>query len=142
MSLLALCQWLQGTQLSILLRESTWGFPMIGTIHVLGITWFGGAVLVVNLNALGWGMQLSEVARQLLRWKRIGLAVMLISGGLLFWLEPVKCYHSVSFRIKMSLLVLVFLINPATPARAKLAAGLSLTLWVGIILAAQATAFF
>ncbi len=89
MSLLALCHWIQGTQSSTLLRESTWGFTILGALHVLGIAWFGGAVLIPAMRV----------------WRRIGGVWMLITGALLFWLEPLKCYNSLSFRLKMLLLL-------------------------------------
>src|SRR5271155_2509037 len=95
MSLLALCRWIQGTQSSTLLRESTWGFTILGALHVLGIAWFGGAVLFSGMRT------------PLQAWKRIGAAWMLATGALLFWLEPLKCYNSLFFRLKLLLLLLV-----------------------------------
>lgn len=139
--ILALCQWIQATRSSAALSESTWAYPIIGAIHVLGIAWFGGAVLLLNLRP--FGKLLFQDPEQLVCWRRIGLAAMSLSGALLFWLEPLKCYHSVSFRIKMALLLLAgvnaFL---ATPARAKLAACFSLALWISIVFAARWIAFF
>jgi hypothetical protein len=123
MSVLAICRWIQDTPSSTLLRESTWGFTILGSLHVLGIAWFGGAVLFSVMRP----------------WKRIGLAWMLLTGALLFWLEPLKCYNSISFRVKMLLLVsLVF----AALLPAKLAYTLSLILWAAVIVASQGIAFF
>ena len=127
MSLLAGCQWIQSTPSSTWLRESTWGFPIIGAIHVLGIAWFGGTVLVPGLG------------RQLPAFRRTGLALLLLTGALLFWLEPVKCYHSVPFRLKMLLLILVG-VNPFFHSR--LATYFSWALWVGILFAARWIAYF
>ncbi len=123
MSLLALCRWIQATQSSTLLRESTWGFTILGALHVLGIAWFGGAVLLSSMPL----------------WKRIGLAWMLPTGALLFWLEPLKCYNSVSFRVKMLLLLLLI---PAKFLPAKFAVAVSLALWAAVIVASQGIAFF
>ncbi len=122
MSLLAVCQWIQATQSSTLLRESTWGFTILGTLHVLGIAWFGGAVLFSVMPV----------------WKRIGLAWMLIAGALLFWLEPLKCYNSVSFRIKMLLLLLLAC---TALLASKFARAAALVLWAAVILASQGIAF-
>jgi hypothetical protein len=123
MSLLALCRWIQDTPSSTLLRESTWGFTILGALHVLGIAWFGGAVLFSVMRA----------------WKRIGAAWMLLTGALLFWLEPLKCYNSVSFRIKLLLLLLLAITALLPP---KLARASSLILWAAVILASQGIAFF
>ena len=117
MSLLALCQWMQDSAASTAVRESTWGFPILGALHVLGIAWFGGALFF----ALARG------------WRRIGLAAMLGTGALLFYVEPLKCYHSVAFWIKMALLAAIA-VNPLRR--------LSLVLWAGVIFAARGIAFF
>jgi hypothetical protein len=127
MSLLPFCQWIQNTPSSTWLRESTWGFPIISAIHVLAIAWFGGTVLIPSLG------------RQLLSFQRTGLALVLLTGALLFWLEPVKCYASVPFRLKMLLLVVVG-VNPLF--RNRLTTGLSWTLWLAIIFTARWIAYF
>jgi hypothetical protein len=121
MSLLALCQWIQATPSSTALRESTWGFTILGALHVLGIAWFGGAVLFSVMPL----------------WKRIGLGWMLATGVLLFWLEPLKSYNSLSFRIKMLLLLLL----ACTALLPKLARAAALILWAAVILASQGIAF-
>ena len=101
------------------LRESTWDYPIIGAIHVLGIAWFGGTVLIVD--------------RDLLTLKRIGFAVVFLSGALLFALQPARYYGSFGFLIKMLLLLLLGV---------KLSRGMSLALWIAIIFASRAIAFF
>ena len=108
--------------LQTFLRESTWGYPIIGAIHVLGIAWFGGTLLVSSLGTDLRGL------------RRIGFAVMLISGALLFWLHPLQYYSSTSFRLKM--LLLLFL------TRTKPASRLSFALLIGVIFAARGIAFF
>jgi hypothetical protein len=116
-------EWLQATHLSAAIGESTWAVPIIGTIHVLGIAWFAGGVLIRD--------------PQLRNWKRIGLAIILLSGALLFCAQPVRLYASVSFRIKLALLVLI-----AIAPRGKGTVGLSLVLWAATIFAARGIAFF
>ena len=123
MSLLALCRWIQSTPSSTLLRESTWGFTILAALHVLGVAWFGGAVLLSALPT----------------WKRIGAAWMLLTGALLFWLEPLKCYNSVSFRVKMLLLLALPLSGFVSP---KFARAASLIMWAAVILASQGIGFF
>jgi len=123
MSALALCQWIQDTPSSTLLRESTWGFTILGSLHVLGIAWFGGAVLFSVMRT----------------WKLIGLAWMLLTGALLFWLEPLKCYNSMSFRVKMLLLLLLACTAFLPRKSARIA---SLVLWAAVILASQGIFFF
>ena len=110
------------------LSESTWGYPIIGALHVLGMAWFGGAVLIVD--------------RQLRAWKRVGMVVMCASGMLLFALQPARYYGGVSFRIKMLLLLFLGVNAAITRTRTGLARGVVLALWVGVIFASRAIAFF
>lgn len=123
MSLFALCRWIQATPSSTFLRESIWGFTILASLHVLGVAWFGGAVVFQTLRP----------------WRRIGAVWMLATGALLFWLEPLKCYASVSFRVKMLLLLAI---AGAALVRSKVARVLSLLLWAAVILASQGIAFF
>jgi hypothetical protein len=131
MPFLDLCRWIRATPSSTLLRESTWGFAILGSLHVLGIAWFGGAVLIANLRR--------QPPVPLRMWKCVGAAWMLATGALLFWLEPVKCYNSLSFRVKILLLLLIAC---ATILPQKLAGAVSLALWAAVILASQGIAFF
>jgi hypothetical protein len=104
-----------------LLRESIWGYPIIGAVHVLAVVWFGGTVLVSE-----WSAELSAI-------RRIGLALILVSGFMLFLLHPSQYANSYSFRLKMALLILL--------TRTKTASPVSLILWIAVIFAARGIAF-
>jgi hypothetical protein len=108
--------------LQTFLRESTWGYPIIAAIHVLGLAWFGGTVLVSQFNPDLRGL------------RRAGIALLLISGLVLFWLHPVQYYNSTSFRVKMVLLLLLVGVRRASVV--------ALALWGAIILASRGIAFF
>jgi len=137
MSILALCQSLQDTWLSTTLRESTWGYPVIAAVHVLGIAWFGGIVLIADLGLLD-----SSDAQQLRRWKPAAVIFMLVSGGAVFALQPVRYYESVLFRTKL-LLLLPAILNTLTlpPVPSGLRRRISPALWAGVIIAARGTAY-
>ena len=102
------------------LSESLWGYPIIAAIHVLGLAWFGATALTER--------------RELRKWKRLGLTVMLVSGTVLFGMHPSRYSASTAFRIKMLLLLAVLGL--------KLPRAVSLALWIGIIFAARGIAFF
>jgi hypothetical protein len=106
----------------IFLRESTWGYPIISAIHVLGIAWFGGTVLIARFD---------EDLRGL---RRIGLGVLLASGALLFALHPLQYSNSTSFRLKIALLLLLI--------RTRVGSPFSIALWIAIIFASRGIAFF
>jgi hypothetical protein len=156
------CQWLFDSGLGTSIRESTFVFPFIETVHVLGIALLVGTVAILDLRLWGAvlkGEKVSTIARQLLPLTWSGFGVVLISGVLLFIAEAAKLYPNPAFRLKLLLLLLVGL-NPlvfhftiyrsveqwneavVTPARARLAGALSLSLWAGIIVAGRAIAYF
>lgn len=142
MSLFTFCEWIETTPLSIAIREGALYYPILGAFHLAAIGWFGGMVLMGDLSVLGVGLRDSaaDVLAQFSRWKWFGFSIVLISGGLLWWAEPLVCYKSISFRIKLALLVMVG-INALFVRKSKLAACLSLLLWVGLIFAGRGIAF-
>jgi hypothetical protein len=151
MSLLTLCQWIESTSSSTTIRESALEYPILSAVHLLGIAWFGGMVLMSDLRVLGIGLRhepVGEVWSQFRRWKWLGFVVMLVSGGLLCWAEPIVCYKSLSFLVKLVLLLLVGLNalvfrrgSPEGGKNARLAAGVSVVLWVALVFAGRGIAF-
>jgi hypothetical protein len=161
MSILGICEWIDGTAFSTAIRESIWVFPIIETVHLLGIAVSAGTILFVDLRLLRIGMKrerLSDVLDQLQPWTLSAFLVMSVTGALLFISESVKCYHSVFFQIKVGMLALAALNAalfhwkvypgvevwdnlPAAPGRARFAGGLSIALWIGIIAMGRAIAY-
>jgi uncharacterized protein YhhL (DUF1145 family) len=161
MSLLAFCQWLEGTHGSIALHESIWAYPIIESVHVLTLCLFLGLIVMLDLRLLGAAMvrtPASEVVGRLLPWTIVGFAVMVVTGALLFFAIPVKTYLNIFFRIKVAFLVLAGInvaifqgtisrsmdqwdMDAVPPFRARLAAGISLALWAGIVVAGRMIAY-
>jgi hypothetical protein len=141
MSLLEVCQSIEAMPVSAAVRESTWGFPILGALHVLALAWFGGAILVSALERLGRVRLAPESMEHVGQWRNFGVVALLVTGALLFCVEPVKCYQSISFRVKMALLVAVA-VNAWAGHRARFAAGLALLLWIAIVFAARGIAYF
>ena len=161
MSLLGFCQWLGSTHGSIALHESIWAYPIIESVHVLTLCLFLGLTVMLDLRLLGVTMvcaRASEVEGRLLPWTIAGFAVMVVTGALLFYAIPVKTYLNVFFRAKVAFLVLAGVnvavfqqtiaqsmdrwdSDPVPPLRARLAAGVSLVLWAGIVIAGRMIAY-
>jgi hypothetical protein len=161
MSLLGFCQWLGSTEGSIALHESIWAYPIVESVHVLTLCVFLGLTVMLDLRLLGVTMvrtPASEVAGRLLPWTIAGFAVMVTTGALLFYAIPVKTYLNIFFRIKVAFLVLAGVnvavfqltiwrsmdqwdVDPVPPFRARLAAGVSLVLWAGIVVAGRMIAY-
>jgi hypothetical protein len=160
-SLLHVCEWIYRTHFAISIRESAWAFPIIETIHTLGIVVVVGTIAVLDLRLLGLIMKrepVSSIARQVLPWTWLGFSIMFVTGLLLSIAEAATNYFNLAFRIKLLLLLLVG-INPlifhltiyrsvntwdvanVTPLRARATAACSLALWTGIIIAGRMIAY-
>jgi uncharacterized protein DUF6644 len=160
-SLLPFCQWLEKTPWSIALHESLWVYPIVESVHVLTLCLFLGTAVMLDLRLLGLTMRqvpFSEVAAKLLPWTAAGFALMVISGSLLFYAIPVRTYLNIFFRMKVGMLILAGLnvwvfhrtvyrrmpawdLEPVTPIGARIAGGLSLVLWAGIVIAGRMIAY-
>jgi hypothetical protein len=109
MDLLPFFQWCEESGLGRMVRESVWAFAVIESIHLLALVTMGGAVLLVDMRLLNFGLgnrTVGELAREVQRFVNLGLIVLILSGAGLFASEAVKCYYSTAFSVKMwSLLV-------------------------------------
>ena len=136
MSIIELCGRVQDAWVSRTIAESIWGYPIAGALHVLAMVLFGGAVLAPHLRVV----ELSDV-----RWiRRIGLTLVLTTGALVFASGAVGYYGSTAFRIKMALLTLLALhaiVASRHPGKTVHSA-ISLVLWVFVVFASRAIAFF
>tara|TARA_B100000949_G_scaffold202048_1_gene190360 strand:+ start:77 stop:580 length:504 start_codon:yes stop_codon:yes gene_type:complete len=157
MSLLSFCEWLAATPGSIALHESRYIFLVVLTVHVMTLCVFVGMAVMMDLRLLGLTMlrlPASDVVSRLVPWVGGGFLVMVISGLLLFYAAPVDKYENLFFRAKMAMLVLACVnawvfhkkvycsitewdLDPVPPLGARLAGGVALTLWAGLILAGR-----
>jgi hypothetical protein len=138
-------QWVESTRLHEVISSSSWAFAVIESVHLLGLSVIGGAVLILDLRLLGLGLRsrpIDEIAREAQPWLVSSLIVMLLTGVLLFISEPTKCYYSLPFWWKMSALALAIVFTftirwkvvtageaRVRPALYKLVALVSLALW-------------
>lgn len=109
MSLLPFFEWCESTRLGEAIRNSTWAFAVIESVHLLGLALIGGAVLIVELRRLGLGLRgqpLVELVRDTQPWLIGSLIVMALTGAALFSSEALKCYYNTSFWVKMTALPL------------------------------------
>src|SRR4029453_3706081 len=146
--LLPFFQWCESTALGTAIRMSPWAFAVIESVHLLGLAVIGGAVLLVDLRMLGFGLtnqRIAELARAVFPWLVGSLVVMLLTGVGLFLSEPLKCYDSRAFWGKMISLGLAMLFlfsirrkvtmadeTRVRPIWFKLVALVSLALWFGV----------
>ena len=106
------------------MRDSPWLFPVIATIHLMGLAVIGGAVLLVDLRLLGLGLRsqpVARLARDAERWLVRGLLVMVSTGILLFMCFATKYYYLTFFWVKMASLFLVIVFTFSVRRRAAMA---------------------
>jgi len=154
-------QWLQNTGLFSSLRASSYTYLIILSLHIAALAFFGGMILVTDLRCLGLGMRsysVAELVSGLRVPKRFGLVLAVVSGALMFGAQAEQYAHNPWFWTKIALLVLIavnslifrrglYRKSPAEPdragqipARIKVAAGLSLFLWTGVVCAGRGPA--
>jgi len=157
MSLLEFCQWLQFSPPLVAMRGSPWLFPVIATIHLMGLSVIGGAVLLVDLRLLGFGLRrqpVAQLARDAERWLFRGLLVMVSTGIPLFMCFATKYYYLTFFWVKMAALLLVIAFTVSvrrsvamaddtrtSPVRARIVAVVSLSLWTTVALGGRYIGF-
>jgi hypothetical protein len=121
-------------------------FPVLECIHILGFILLAGSIALIDFRLLGALLRdqaAAELSRDAAPWTLIGLALVLMSGALLFASDPDHYYLNHAFQFKMVVLLLALgfhytihgrAVRPgASEGSAKLAACLSLALWMSVI---------
>ena len=149
MSLYQTAQNIEASALGQAIRESTWLFPAIESTHLLALALLGGAILVMSLSVLGWGLQtpVAEIYKSAHRYLNGAVIALLVSGVLLGISEPVKLYGREAFWVKMislslALLVTYFAFNPlvqrgATGLRLRSVSVLTIAAWLMVAMAGR-----
>jgi hypothetical protein len=120
--------------------ENSWLFPVVESIHVVGLAAFVGTLVLDDLRTLG--LKIPDT-RHLKVWTYAGLAVMLLTGAAMFLSDPTRYRHNPAFRMKISLLVFALATHGSLRRFGpRFAAVLSLILWTCVVLASRAIADF
>ena len=119
--------------------ENSWLFPVIESIHVMGLAAFVGTIVLADLHTLG---AIPDTG-PLTRWTHAGLAVMLVTGAAMFFSDTARYLHNPAFHVKVTILVVALAAHfSLRRRRTRLTAAASLTLWTCVVLAARAIADF
>jgi len=155
MLLLPWFKWFQDTSIGSAIRTSTYWFPFIEVVHLLGLVVLLGPILLVDLRLLGFGrsrLPVPRVVRAVAPLLLAGIATMLATGLLLLSAEAIKCYDNPAFWFKMYFLAgallfhstIYFPVAFSTPpgrAISKITGAVSLILWFGVALGGRVIAF-
>jgi hypothetical protein len=152
---------LQESALGTAVRGTSFLYPTLESLHILGIALLVGPAFAFDLRLLGVAHRVVSVttaARHLLPLSHIGLAVALLTGGALLSSQAIATAGAGTAPWKLGLLlvaglnVLVFHRGvyrrvdgwaeaTRTPIGARIAAGISLTAWTGVIFAGRLLAY-
>ena len=145
-------EWLAATPVAQAMRDEPWLYPIVEIVHIAGFAVLVGAVALFDLRLLGCAraLPLRLLAAHLLPWA-VGCLLLIVPAGLLmFASHPRDFLDNGTFLLKMALLlaaginaaafhlgvwrrVAAWDVQAATPAGARVHAGLSLLLWLGVI---------
>jgi hypothetical protein len=150
----AFFRWLVNSPWSHAMNSAEWVFPAVQSLHFIGFALSIGTIAIVDLRLLGFGMrrqQAAELASSLEPWTLAGIAVMLITGPLMFSTDAVGYHNNPSFQFKMVCLMAALLFHftlhrravraNASPLAAKAAGAASLLLWCGVVAGGRMIAF-
>ena len=158
---------LQSIPFLIEFSESTQAYPIVLSIHLLDIAFFGGMILVTNLRLLGLSFKsltITDVVKGFRPWKHLGGLLQVCTGSLLAACEAEKYSPNPFFWTKMIILGLIFVhgivFRPSVyantealdkaleapgakiPRNVKLAAILSLVLWTAMFTMGRLIAYW
>jgi hypothetical protein len=143
--LTAVWSWLESTSLAAGIRQSLWIYPALETAHLLAMGTVVGAAVVLDVRLLGRGADLpvSALLAHVVSLVWAGLAVSVVSGLLLFTAHATEQAAKPLLWVKLSLLVAAG-VNAWAFRRtgwARVAAGLSLLFWAGIVVCGRLLAY-
>ena len=149
--LLHLCRWLQDNSLIALINGTAWTAAALEIVHYFSMFILVGAMVIVDLRVLGFvgrRHDVTQLAELLFPWIWISLALNFVSGFLMFAGSATSYYRNDIFYDKIAVVLLAIVANvivhqkvrkwgqlQAMPASAKLAAFISIGLWIGAIIA-------
>jgi hypothetical protein len=134
--------WLEGLPVSVWVAEGDWGYPLLLSVHSMGMAIVVGLLLVLDLRVLGYaaGIPIAALHRLMpLAWG--GFGINLLSGSLLFASSATRLAGNWAFLVKMGCIALAGLttfwlwreVRSESMPRAKGVALLSALLWLSAI---------
>src|SRR5215471_1748670 len=147
-------RWLLNSPWSHAINSYEWVFPTVQSLHFIGFAMSIGTIAIVDFRLLGLGMRRqspSGLAADLAPWTHAGIAVMLITGSLMFSTDAVTYHYNPSFQFKMICLTAALLFHftlrrhvvqqGRSPIVARLAGTFSLLLWSAVVAGGRFIAF-
>lgn len=151
--------WLEQTSIASSVRSSTWAYPAVEIVHLIGLGLLVGTAVAFDVRLLGGTARLpvDALAAHLLPWARLGLAMLAVTGALLFAANASELIGGV-LAIKLAA-IMAAVVNATvfhrgvfrtvhgwdwsaqTPGAAKVAALVSLTCWLTALVCGRLLAY-
>jgi hypothetical protein len=104
--------WLESTQLSALVRDELWGWPLAVTVHVFGTAAVIGFIFIINLRLLGLFETIPYGSlNRLFPVIWVAFVLQLLSGFALWMTKPTQYVADVAFVLKLSLVAVGFVLT-------------------------------
>ena len=154
--MLAFFEWIDTTSFGLMLKDSVFAAYVLEIVHLLGLTLLLGAIFVMSFRLFGILMKdrpVSMVAAELSTWTLVGIGIMLTSGVLKAFTEPMKLYYNDPYWWKMYFLILALVFHftifrkvTRSDNASRLVHGvtgaMALILWFGVGIFGRAIGFF
>lgn len=125
---------IQDSAIASALRGSRWAYPFVNTGHIVGLALLFGAILPMDLRLVGFwrSVPVAALARVLVPTAITGLAIAVVTGGLLFSVSATRYAGLTLFQVKLLLILCavanaVLLRRAANWAAAREGAGLTIS---------------
>ncbi len=144
------------TALHHFILSQSWVWPTLEMLHFLGLCLLLGSLLIVDLSVIGFARDISlRLVDKFIIATLIGFAINVFTGVLFVVGDPGRYFVNIAFQLKILLIVIAGLnalyftlkVRPQIKAgannfsqlglNARLSTGLSLCLWVSIIVLAR-----
>lgn len=151
---------IRGTALHLFVRQSVWLWPILESVHFLGMSLLVGAIGVFDLRLLGFARGIPAAAlHRLIPIGIAGFGLNALTGLVFIAGYPEQYLFNAAFRVKVAFIalagvnVLFFYTrvfhrlaalapDEPAPAAARVVGGVSLALWIGVMTAGRLLTFF
>jgi len=143
-------EWMERSPVGEFMRGSPAVFPIVESLHLIGLALFVGTLLLIDLGLLGVAMRrqpIHQVAAALAPWTWSGFALLLLTGPIMFTAQASKWHDNPIFWLKLLLLLVAIVFqlavrrNIASEHPSKLVGAVSLVLWIGVALSGKTMEF-